>query len=77
MKLRIINIGMEYDNDYNLVEVKVAYNGQDDRKTIKVNGVLPLSTEEYKGNESVPALVNVVTNHVMTELKEGLPENAE
>lgn len=54
--------------------VQVHFNGNDEQRTISINGYIPLTAEQYAGNESVEALEGIVRQEVSEKV---LQENAE
>ncbi|MCM3739245.1 hypothetical protein M3210_03070 [Oceanobacillus luteolus] len=74
MRVNITNVNMRY-NAEGLENVQVHFSGHDDVRTIKVSGYIPLTAEEYAGNEAVTALEVIVRERVSTKIME--PENAE
>lgn len=50
--------------------VQIHFNGNDEQRTVNINGYIPLTAEEYQGNESIPALVGIVREHVASRLLE-------
>lgn len=58
---------MRYENDL-LSEVQVHFRGNDENRTISVNGYIPLTAEQYSGNESVSALETLVRQEVANKI---------
>ncbi|WP_183030289.1 hypothetical protein [Clostridium sp. 1xD42-85] len=54
--------------------VQVHFNGNDEQRTISISGYIPLTAEQYAGNESVGALEGIVRQEVSEKV---LQENAE
>lgn len=70
MKVQITSTNMRYNAEGALETVQVHFTGHDDARTINVNGYVPLTAEEYSGNESVPALEVIVRQQISTKILE-------
>lgn len=67
MKFQITNVNMRYDDG--VVElVQVQFTGNDEKRTVNINGYIPLTAEEYAGNESIENLEAVVRQSVAERL---------
>ncbi|WP_182200083.1 hypothetical protein [Paraliobacillus salinarum] len=58
---------MSYNNDA-IDKVRVNFQGYDSERSINVNGNIPLTAEQYKGNESLTALEGIVRQEVSTKI---------
>jgi len=67
MNIQITNINIQYEND-ELSNVQIYFSGHDDERTVHLNGFVPLSSEEYAGNESVSALATLIKQKVYEKL---------
>ena len=77
MKIQITSVNMRY-SDGKVDRVQVHFTGHDEGRTISINGYIPLTAEEYEGNESVVALEGIVRQQVSEKiLQEQEEENAE
>jgi len=70
MNIQISTVTMRYDADKNVSGVQVHFSGSNDGRTININGYIPLSAEEYAGNESLTALEGIVKQQVADRLLE-------
>ncbi|MFS0643659.1 hypothetical protein [Siminovitchia sp. 179-K 8D1 HS] len=74
-EVQITSVNMRYKNG--LVEsVQVHFTGHDEERTINLNGYIPLTAEEYQGNESIPSLEKLVRQNVSARLMDGVEEGA-
>lgn len=67
MNIQITNVSMRYV-DGQIDSVQVHFNGQNDERTINVNGYIPLTAEQYKGNEAPSALIEIVRQEVANKI---------
>lgn len=67
MNIQITSVNMRYA-DGTIDNVQVHFNGRDEGRTISVNGYIPLTADEYKGNEAISALENVVRQQVAEKI---------
>ena len=67
MTIQITNVNMRYA-DGELDSVQVFFAGRNEDGSINISGYIPLSAEEYTGNESVPTLTALVKNKVIEKL---------
>lgn len=74
MKIQITNVNMAYE-DGEVVGVQVYFHGYTEDRFISVNGTLPLSAEEYEGNESVVKMVGLVRAELAGLFVEQVPSN--
>lgn len=63
MKIQITSITTRF-TDGALAGVQVHFSGHDEDRTINLNGYVPLTAEEYAGNEAMSALEDIVRNEV-------------
>lgn len=68
MIIRINSTNIRYSEDGEVVSVQVHFSGYDESRTINVNGYIPLTTEEYTGNESPAALTEIVKHNLANRL---------
>ena len=67
MKFQITNVNMRYaDGVVELVQVQ--FTGNDEERTVNINGYITLTAEEYAGNESIENLEAVVRQSVADRL---------
>ena len=67
MKIQITNVNMRYaDGVVELVQVQ--FTGNDEERTVNINGYVPLTAEDYAGNESIANLEAVVRQSVADRL---------
>ncbi len=60
-QVKISTVNMRYDKDGELLGANVNFNGNDPDKTIVFNGYnVPLTKEQYQGNESLDKLEEVI-----------------
>jgi len=69
MNIQITNINVRY-NEGEVSGVQVFFNGNDQERTININGYVPLTPEEYAGNESITTLTTLVRQKVSERLLE-------
>lgn len=73
-KVQITSVNMRY-KDGKVDSVQVHFTGNDEERTINLNGYIPLTAEEYQGNESIPSLERFVRNDVSQRLLEGIEKS--
>ncbi|MEK4199109.1 MULTISPECIES: hypothetical protein [unclassified Cytobacillus] len=70
--IQITGTNIRYaDGDISVVHVQ--FQGHDPERTVSLSGYVPLTSEEYQGNESIPVLKNIIR----TKLTERLQPEAE
>jgi hypothetical protein len=67
MIIQVTNVNMRYAEG-ELDSVQVFFTGRNEDGSINISGYIPLSAEEYAGNESVPTLTALVKNKVIEKL---------
>lgn len=67
MNIQITNVSMRYV-DGQIDSVQVQFNGQNSERTINMNGYIPLTAEQYAGNESPSVLIEIVRKEVATKI---------
>jgi uncharacterized protein (DUF2126 family) len=67
MNIQITNVSMRYV-DGQIDSVQVHFNGQNDERTINLNGYIPLTAEQYTGNEAPSVLIDIVRQEVATKI---------
>ncbi|WP_078379166.1 hypothetical protein [Sutcliffiella halmapala] len=68
LKIQITSVNPRYTPEGELENVQVHFISHDDSRTININGYLPLSPEEYQGNESLTALGTIVKENLADRL---------
>lgn len=76
MNFQISSVSMRY-TDGAFSGVQVHFNAHDADHIINLNGYVPLTAEEYSGNESMDSLVVVVRQEVADRLLNDEPESVE
>ncbi len=74
-EMQITSVNMRYSGGV-VSSVQVHFTGHDEERTINLNGYIPLTYEEYRGNESITNLEKLVRQNVSARLLEGLEEDA-
>lgn len=69
MNVQITRVSMNYAGGA-IESVQVHFNGRDEERTINVNGYIPLTAEEYQGNEGVASLEQLVREEVSKKIME-------
>lgn len=72
INLQIGNVNISYGDDGQVDSVQAHYTGRNEERTTYLNGYVPLSEEEYKGNEPIDKLEVLVRQSLINELQEGL-----
>lgn len=67
MIFQITNVNMRYAEG-ELESVQVFFTGRNEDGSINISGYIPLSAEEYAGNESISNLTNLVKEKVIEKL---------
>lgn len=67
MNIQITNVSMRYV-DGQIDSVQVHFNGQNEERTINLNGYIPLTAEQYTGNEAPSALIEIVRQEVANKI---------
>lgn len=67
MNFQISSVSMRY-KDGAFIGVQVHFNAHDTDRVINLNGYVPLTVEEYSGNESMENLITVVRQNVADRL---------
>lgn len=73
MNLNISRVSMQY-SDGQLESVQVHFDGRNEPRTYSINGYVPLTAEEYEGNEAIPALEALVRSQIAEKIVEGNSE---
>ncbi|AUJ26540.1 hypothetical protein A21D_03506 [Virgibacillus dokdonensis] len=74
LKIQITSVNMRY-KEGQVDSVQVHFNGNDEQRTISINGYIPLTADQYAGNESVEALEGIVRQEVSEKVLQ--EQNAE
>lgn len=69
MNVQITSVNMRY-SDGQVSSVQVHYSGRDADRTVSINGYVPLTAEEYAGNEGLEALEGLVRQFVSEKVLE-------
>jgi uncharacterized protein (DUF2126 family) len=67
MNIQITNVSMRYV-DGQIDSVQVHFNGQNEERTVNLNGYIPLTAEQYAGNEAPSTLIEIVRQEVATKI---------
>ncbi|MFT0138744.1 hypothetical protein ACEK07_20845 [Alcanivoracaceae bacterium MT1] len=68
MIIRINSTNVRYSEEGEVASVQVHFSGNDDQRTININGYIPLTAEEYNGNEPINALIGIVKQKIVEKL---------
>lgn len=69
MNIQVTNINIRYVESV-IDGVQVYFNGYDDNREVNINGYIPLTADEYTGNESIAVLTEIVKQTVSNKLTE-------
>lgn len=69
MNIRISTVNVRYA-DGGVAGATVHFTGRDDNEYINISGSLPLSAEEYNGNEAPARLTQVIENKIVEMMVE-------
>jgi hypothetical protein len=69
MNFRISNVQIKYSEDGQLEAVQVYFIGNEQDNSINMSGNIPLTAEEYAGNESVASLAALIGQRVIERLR--------
>ncbi|NMH67298.1 hypothetical protein HF072_00575 [Bacillus sp. RO3] len=69
MNFRISNVQIKYSDDGQLEAVQVYFIANEQDNSINMSGNIPLTAEEYSGNESVAALAGIIKGRVIERLQ--------
>lgn len=72
-EVQVTSVNMRYSGGQ-VSSVQVHFTGHDEERTINLNGYIPLTSEEYQGNESISNLEALVRQKVSQRLMEGVGE---
>jgi len=67
MNIQITSINIRYENN-ELVGVQVYFTGNNEDRSINLNGYIPLTAEEYTGNEAISKVTAIVRQRVVDKL---------
>ena len=67
MNVQITNINISY-NDGKINAVQVYFSGATENHEINISGYVPLTAEEYQGNESIEKLTDIVRQTIIDKL---------
>lgn len=71
MKITITSLNINYEEG-EVAGVQIHYNAQDEGRTVYVNGHLPLTNEEYAGNESIASMIGLIRADLVGKLSESV-----
>ena len=74
MIIQITSVNMRY-KDGIIDNIQVHFTGRDEERTISVNGYIPLTAEEYEGNEAISALEGIVRQKVAERITQEVNAN--
>lgn len=69
MIVQITNVNLRYVEG-DLDSVQVHFQGYDEHRTIHVGGYIPMTADEYKGNEALDTLEGIVRQRVSERILE-------
>ncbi|KIO60246.1 hypothetical protein B4065_0172 [Caldibacillus thermoamylovorans] len=67
MNVQITNINISY-NEGKINTVQVYFSGATENHEINISGYVPLTAEEYQGNESIEVLTGIVKQTIIDKL---------
>mgnify|MGYP000869526163 FL=1 len=67
MNVQITNINISY-TDSKINTVQVYFSGATENHEINISGYVPLTAEEYQGNESIEVLTGIVKQTIIEKL---------
>lgn len=67
MNTQITNINISY-TDGKISAVQVYFSGATENHEINISGYVPLTPEEYQGNESIEKLTDIVRQTIIEKL---------
>jgi len=67
MNVQITNINISY-NEGKINTVQVYFSGATENHEINISGYVPLTAEEYQGNESIEVLTGIVKQTIIEKL---------
>lgn len=67
MNVQITNINISY-NEGKINTVQVYFSGATENHEINISGYVPLTSEEYQGNESIEVLTGIVKQTIIDKL---------
>lgn len=67
MNVQITNINISYA-DGEISAVQVYFSGATENHEINISGYVPLTAEEYQGNESIEVLTGIVKQTIIDKL---------
>ncbi|MCA1058124.1 hypothetical protein LCL96_04225 [Rossellomorea aquimaris] len=69
MNIRISNVQIKYSDEGQVEAAHVYFIANEPDNSINMNGNIPLTAEEYAGNESVAALASIIKARVIERLQ--------
>lgn len=67
MNVQITNINISY-TDSKINTVQVYFSGATENHEINISGYVPLTSQEYEGNESIEKLTEIVRQTIIEKL---------
>lgn len=67
MNIQITNINIRYQEG-DVDGVQVYFTGNDEERSISLNGYVPLTAEEYVGNETITELSKIIKQKINEKL---------
>lgn len=67
MNVQITNINISY-NEGKINTVQVYFSGATENHEINISGYVPLTSQEYEGNESIEKLTDIVRQTIVDKL---------
>lgn len=63
MNIKIASVQISYEEG-GASRIQVFFNGHDENHSVRLDGYIPLTTEQYEGNESYENLLTLVKQEV-------------
>ncbi|ENH96731.1 hypothetical protein J416_09544 [Gracilibacillus halophilus YIM-C55.5] len=70
MNVMVTSVNVKYDNEGNQNGVQVQFKASNKERTINANGFIPLTNEQYEGNESIDKLTGIVRQEFANQIME-------
>lgn len=67
MVTEITSINLDYNNG-EVNSVKIFFTSRNNGRNIHISGNLPLTGEEYKGNEAIDRLLTMIDEYIVAEI---------
>ncbi|WP_339145458.1 MULTISPECIES: hypothetical protein [unclassified Sutcliffiella] len=69
MIILIRSTNVQWTDEGEVGSVQVGFSGHTAERNVNINGTIPLSAEEYSGNESISALTGLVKQHLRDQME--------